>query len=93
MSPDSRFLLASRNLMDQPEHIELAMPSRRCSSAMLSVVRKPSGTMQIFSSAEDSRRAAWRMCLIAISAYVRAGPDIRSMFMPQSYDELAILPL
>src|SRR5918993_554795 len=48
--------------------MEVAMPSRRQSSAMLSSPRRPSSTMRIFSSAENCRRVARRISFTTCSA-------------------------
>jgi len=69
-----------------------AMLSRRHSSAMLSSPRSPSRTMRIFSSAENCRRVARRMDLIAFSTGCFAGPDFCLIFAPCGYDDPEILP-
>lgn len=47
--------------------------------------------MRILSLAENYRRVARRMSLITVSAGFRAGPDVCFIFVPQGYDEPAIL--
>src|SRR5918993_1263929 len=71
--------------------MEVAMPSRRHSSAMLSAPRRPSSTMRILFSAENWRRVARRISLRAASAGSLAGPDVCFIFAPGGYDEPEIL--
>src|SRR5829696_10539929 len=71
--------------------MEVAMPSRRHSSAMLSSPRRPSSTMRILSSAENWRRVARRISLRAASAGSLAGPDVCFIFAPDGYHEPDIL--
>ena len=51
------------------------MPSRRHSSAMLSLPRRPSSTIRIFSSAEYCLRVARRMSLTTFGAGSLCLPD------------------
>ena len=70
------------------------MPSRRHSSAMLSSPRKPDKTMRIFSSAENCRRVARRICFTTCSAGSFGGPDFCPSFAPSiGYDGPEILPI
>src|ERR671911_1850854 len=73
--------------------MEVAMPSRRHSSAMLSSPRSPSSTMRILSSAEKCRRVARRMSRTSCSAGAFTGPDFSLILAPlKGYDEPEILP-
>src|SRR3954452_24218162 len=62
------------------KYIDEAMPSWRHSSAKLSSPRRPSSTMQIFSSAENCRRVARRRSFTTASAGCFTGPDFCFIF-------------